>query len=328
MEKHGIRYCKQCGNRLHLNGKQLNGRQRWRCRTCGTARVQSRPDVSSRNQLKGFVSYLLGFQARKHTALIRSNPYEDCWLIMPEPVVTGEIYDYIVIDATRVGDTVVAVARSSSHCLIWQYGEREDTMLWLRTLRALPPPRAVVCDGQKGILKAIAVLWPDTVIQRCHVHVRRNIRTKLTLRPQSEAGKDLSWLVRSLKYVANEHDMAGFIALFDYLYDAHRVFLNEKTVNLDSTTRKKWWYTHRSVRSAYRQIDALITSGQLFAFILHPELHLPSQTNQVEGGINSPIQELLYRHRGMTQTHQERLVDWYLDSRTEYPFLTRKNLSW
>lgn len=147
MEKHGIRYCTQCGNRLHSNGTQANGKQRWRCRMCGTACVRPRPDVSSRNRLKGFITYVLGFQARRHTSLIRSDPYEDCWTIVPEPIVTGEIYDYIVIDGTRVGDKVVAVARSSTYCIMWQYGKQEDTALWLRTLQLLPPPRAVICDG-------------------------------------------------------------------------------------------------------------------------------------------------------------------------------------
>lgn len=327
MKKHGIRYCKQCGCRLHANGTQANGKKRWRCRACGTARLRSRPDVVARNRRRGFVSYLLGFQARKRTTLIRSDPYEDCWQVSPEPLITGEVYDYIVIDGTSVGNRVIAVARSSSHCLVWQYGARENSELWLQALRRLPPPRAVVCDGQKGILKALAILWPNTVIQRCHVHVRRNLRTKLTLHPQSEAGKDLQWLMYMLQQVASETDMAVFVAVFDCLYAAHRAFLCERTMNPDPTSRRHWWYTHRGVRSAYRQIDALIQTGELFAYVLHPALHLPNQTNKVEGGINAPIQELLYRHRGMTQAHQERLVDWYLDSRTEHPYFTRNKSS-
>ena len=324
MNKHGIRYCKSCGNKLHSNGNQRNGKRRWRCRLCGTARVRTRLDVTGRNRLRCFVRYLLGFQARKNTALVRSDAYADCWCVIPEPYVTGEIYDYIVIDGTTVGSKIVAIARSSSHCLAWQYGDREQSELWLKTLRVLPPPYAVICDGQKGILKALATLWPDAIIQRCHVHVRRNIRTKLTRHPQSTAGKDLQWLVRSLKDVASETDMAVFIALFVHLHETHEAFLREKTMNPDSQGRRKWWYTHRNVRSAYRQIESLIQSEQLFAYVLYPELELPNQTNQMEGGINSPIQELLYRHRGMKQIHQERLVDWYLDSRTERPYFTRK----
>lgn len=35
----------------------------------------------------------------------------------------------------------------------------------------------------------------------------------------------------------------------------------------------------------------------------------------VEGGINSPIRDLLKKHRGLNQKHMMRLVEWYLFKR-------------
>lgn len=326
MKTRGFRYCNRCGTKLRKNGTQQNGKQRWRCLRCGTARIRQRRDTTFRNELKGFVSYLLGMTARNKrkrslaTQFRHTTPY---WQIVPEPFVTGEIYAFVVADATSVGKDVVGILRSETHVLTWDYGIRETSELWLRVFRAIPRPSAVVCDGQKGILKALRLLWPDVVIQRCLVHVARNLRTKLTSHPKSEAGQDLQQLVDQLFSLRTEDDMAEFVALFLVLYDRHETFLKQRTMNIDPTSSRAWWYTHRSVRSAYRQIDQLIRDDQLFAFITHPELNLPHDSNGLEGGINSPLKELLHRHRGLTAPHQQRLADWYLDSRTKYPYLKR-----
>jgi hypothetical protein len=326
MKQQGFRYCKRCHDKLRANGFQPNGKKRWRCLNCGTARIQRRKDVTDRNRLQGLVSYLLGSQKRAaHTTRSSATRHDaDYWDVIPTLLITGEIYDCVVLDATSVGCRVVAIIRSLSHCLVWQYGLREQSELWSGTLAMLPRPRAVVCDGQKGILKALREVWPGIIIQRCHVHVRRNIRVKLTLHPQSQAGQDLQRLMRRLSAVKTEEDMLCFTDDFTKLYDRHEPFLKEKTRGPNPKGRHGWWYTHREVRSAYQQLDELIRSGQLFAYIVHPQLHIPNQTNYVEGGINSPLKELLHRHRGLTQDRQERLTDWYLDSRTEFPHLKRK----
>lgn len=326
MKTRGFRYCKRCGAKLRKNGTQQNSKQRWRCVRCGTARIHRRRDTTFRNELKGFVSYILGMTARnkrKDSLATQSRHYAPYWQVVPVPCVTGEVHAFVVADATSVGMGVVGILRSETHVMTWHHGIRENSELWLRTFSTIPRPSAVVCDGQKGILKALKLLCPDVVIQRCLVHVERNMHTKLTRHPKSEAGQDLRQLVDQLFLVRTENDMAEFVALFLALYDRHETFLKQRTMNVDPTSSRKWWYTHRSVRSAYRQIDQLIRDDQLFAFITHPELHMPRDSNGLEGGVNSPLKELLHRHRGLTATHQQRLADWYLDSRTEYPYMKR-----
>ncbi|WP_442870334.1 transposase, partial [Aerococcus sp. UMB7533] len=46
-------------------------------------------------------------------------------------------------------------------------------------------------DGAAGALAAIKQEWPTTRIQRCLVHVQRNIRQVTTTRPQTHAHKAL-----------------------------------------------------------------------------------------------------------------------------------------
>lgn len=328
MNKRGIRYCFLCGLKLRKNGVE-HGHQRWRCVSCGTSRVRHRKDVTMRIQLHGFVKVLLGVQPRKDTFVGSTHippSYSWCWTIIPKPVVTGEIYPYIIIDAKGIGLQAVAILRTRDFVVSWRFGQRENSDLWINVFNSIPRPYGVVCDGQTGIYKALRSVWPEIVIQRCMVHIKRNIRTKLTMHPQSEAGRDLAWLVAQMFKVDSLTTMTQFIAVFDCLYTYHVDFITEKTYYTDNLTgRTRWWYKHRKVRSAFRQIEKLIYDDELFAYITHPELNLPKTTNSLEGGINARLDELLYRHRGMTPMHQRRLVDWYLDSRTEQSYLARKN---
>lgn len=250
-----------------------------------------------------------------------------CWSVNPKPIITGEIYTWIAIDAKHLLGAVCCIIRDEYYVRTWSYGIRENSDLWISALMLIPRPDAVVTDGQKGILKALNTLWPTVVIQRCLVHVERNMREKLTMHPQSEAGLDLQWLMGHIWKINSYKDMVLFVAIFDELYYQHSEFIKQRTYKQDDKIykiKRNWWYTHKDVRGAYRQIDKLIRDDHLFAYITYPKLNIPKTTNGLEGGINSRIDELLHRHRGMQFGHQRRIVDWYLDSRSEAPYFTRK----
>ncbi|WKS42852.1 transposase, partial [Corynebacterium propinquum] len=64
----------------------------------------------------------------------------------------------------------------------------------MRLLDELAPPQLVTCDGDSGGLKALHRLWPNTPVQRCIVHVKRNIQRATGLHPTSPMGKALQRL--------------------------------------------------------------------------------------------------------------------------------------
>ena len=190
----------------------------------------------------------------------------------------------------------------------------------------------MVCDGQKGILGAIGRCWPETRIQRCHFHIWQNVRTKLTLHPNTKAGQELLTLTNILLKGINSLEEANVWE--QHIHDWGKKYdkLIKKRTYADNPKPKqrKWWYTHGRLRSAYRQLEKLIADNQLFIY-LDTELikqigPIPRTTNHVEGGINSQLRTKLKLHRGMNEQHQRRLVEWYLYSRTEGPKPTRKFL--
>jgi hypothetical protein len=245
-----------------------------------------------------------------------------CWGITPPTTSTGEIHDVLVIDATRVGDQSCFIASTPSYVVSWDFMPRENSAYWESHLSKIPPPTVVVCDGQKGVLLALSRVWPGTRIQRCLKHVQRNLFTKLTRRPESESGQDLLVHFALIWDVQTESGAARWIEVFHEIYNYHGEFFSERTYSLTITAGKhSWWYTHKNVRSAYRQIDKLIRDDQLFIY-LDEQLKIqgvivPRTSNRVEGGLNSGLQGQLYIHRGMTSQHQQKLVEWYLYVRTE-----------
>jgi transposase-like protein len=324
--KNGNRYCVTCGCKLQKNGIEC-GRQRWRCPICKTARILTRPDVKLRRRAITTKKYLLQTESLKTVAklkristrtLQRRNSSVLINTDLIKPTITGEVYPYLVIDAKNINGYIVTIVRDEHYVRNFEFAVYECSAVWETTLRVLPKPEGIVSDGQKGILKALNNLWgKGIVIQRCHFHVAQNIRAKLTLHPESEAGQDLQRLVSFLRTVRTYNQMSQFIAIFYGLCDVYEAFLNERTYSYNPNSKRKWFYTHRRVRSAYRQIADLIEQDQLFAYITHPRLNLPRTTNYVEGGINSRLSELLRAHRGMSINSQMRAIAEYLNSRAE-----------
>lgn len=327
MKQRGFRYCSSCKNKLQKWGTTAAGKQRWHCSNCTSTNIQKRTDLSRGFMLERFVSWLLGKLSQDELADV-PRTFRDqtvwCWDVVPPHILTGEIHHAIIVDGIRVGGMVCLIARTTIHVIAWIWVPYESSEYWSHLFRLLPQPTYVVCDGQKGLLKALALCWPDTIIQRCQFHAWLNVKAKLTLRPESAAGRELLDLTRGLLRVQTKRQARRWKRQLKYWYRKHQRFINERTIKYNPKPRERSWrYTHEHLRSAYRQLQRITDDLLRASYRSNPEL--PNHTNHVEGG-NSQLRTKLKLHRGMPATHQRRLVDWYLYSRTEHPKPTRKCL--
>ncbi|CAN5642789.1 IS1249 family transposase [soil metagenome] len=314
---------------MQKRGKTAQGKQRWLCANCSKSRSLGHDTQKQGRLLDRFVAWLLGKQSQSELGVSSERTWRRqtswCWKIIPKPLLTGEAHAIVLIDATQIGNLACLIARTLKYVINWHWAGWESSNTWEVLLSQLPAPLVVVCDGQKGILLAIARCWPKTRIQRCLFHIWQNMRTKLTLNPQTEAGQELLALYRQIWDVKTVEQAEVWQAQFQHLYSCYASFLKQRTyLQNPKLGQRKWWYTHRGVRSAYRQIDKLLEDNQLFTYLDANLLNqtkqaIPTTTNYVEGGINSQLKEKLKLHRGLSQTHQQRLVDWYLYARTEDP---------
>lgn len=325
MKQRGFRYCSTCSTKLQKRGLTAAGTQRWFCPRCSSSAIKPRQDLTRAFVLERFVTWLLGKKSQTELDVSSDRTWRRhiswCWQVIPKPLISGEIYPIILIDATRVGNLVCLIARTPEAVIAWHWAGWESSYAWEELLQKMPSPTVVVCDGQKGILLAIARCWPKARIQRCIFHVWQNIRVKLTLHPQTEAGHELLLLSRILLRGIKTKELAKqwqeLLKDWDQRYGS---FIRERTYLADPQSgQRKWWYTHRGLRSAYKQLEKLLKDDQLFTY-LDTSLTakpIPRTTNYVEGGINSQLKEKLKLHRGLSQLHQQRLVEWYLYSRTK-----------
>jgi len=333
MKQRGFRYCSTCQSKLQKWGKTNAGTPRWRCPVCTRTGIRARPDLSKALLLARFVTWLLGKQSQEELGIPARTwrkQTEWCWEITPKPVFSGEVYPILLLDGIRVGSLVCLIARTPQYVVAWSWVPYESGGYWDTLLGRLPPPVVAVCDGQKGILLSISRNWPTTAIQRCHFHVWQNVRSKLTLFPQTETGRSLllltKVLLKGLHTSEETEQWQAKLVTWEKLYGD---FIREKTITLvPKPGQRKWRYTHERLRSAYRQLSKLVQDEQLFTYLNNGLVQqtrqaIPRTTNYVEGGINSQLRTKLKLHRGMTEDHQRRLVEWYLYNRTEAPKPTR-----
>lgn len=319
MKQRGFRYCLSCKTKLQKRSKTAAGTQRWHCKVCSTSSVRPRFDLSRGFVLERFVGWLLGKDSQNELAQ-SGRTFRDqtswCWSAAPPRSLSGEIHHTIIIDGIRVGGMVCLIARTVDYVVAWVWVPHESSQYWAELLRLLPQPNYVVCDGQKGLLKALAICWPDTTIQRCRFHIWLNVKTKLTLNPEAQASRELLQLTRTLLQVRTRRQARRWKRQLNRWYRQHQGFVNQRTIKQNPKPReRRWRYTHERLRSAYHQLHK--QTNDLLRSSYRPNPYLPHTTNHIEGGINSQIRTKLKLHRGMPAPHQMRLVDWYLYSRTE-----------
>lgn len=326
--------CVLCEVKLVKNGRNTAGNQRWRCPTCGASSTRKRVDRSNFFTLRLFIEWVLG--KAEQAALDGTKTGRSfrrriawCWELRPRIPTTGVVYDVVQIDGfnLRTGWCIL-VAISNGKVIATQWCSRESEAAWSALFRRVPVPAAVVCDGGPGMHAALKEHWPDARIQRCLVHLQRNVRKYVTTRSKTVAGKALWGLALNLTRVRTTADAEAWSRLLiaweaTFLHLTKQRTYRKNTSDIPSWVRpnQTWWYTHQRLRSGYQVFERAITRGHIFTF-LDPSLaalHAPSSTNEIEGGVNSQMRALLRQHRGMTEEHQRRAIEWWLYMHSEHP---------
>ena len=326
--------CLLCDVKLVKNGYNTAGNQRWKCTSCGASSVRKRSDRSRLFTLLRFLDWLREKQAQADTTpggtgRTFRHQIRWCWELRPRIQVTGEIYDVVQIDGfnLRTGWCVLT-ARSRGKVVVYQWCARESQAAWGALFQRLPEPRVVVCDGGPGMHAALKEHWPTTRVQRCLVHLQRNVRKYVTTRSKTAAGKTLWGLALRLTRVRTPGDADAWGQLLvawedEYLHLTKARTYRKHALEVPSWAKPgaTWWYTHQRLRSGHQVLRRVIRSGHLFTF-LDPKLdglNVPSSTNGIEGGTNSQMRLLLLHHRGMTEEHQRRAIEWWLYLHSEHP---------
>jgi len=163
---------------------------------------------------------------------------------------------------------------------------------------------SVTCDGHRSILKAVTKVYPNAVIQRCLVHIKRQIKNYLSDNPQLIQSRELLAISKEITRIKTINQANEWLLKTNNWYQENKDFIGEKTFNEET---KRWWYRHKSLRQAWSHLANALP--HLFCYLNDPEI--PYSSNQIEGYF-SHLKEKLTLHRGLRFEKKKNFIKWYI----------------
>lgn len=317
--KNGNRYCPFCRHKLQKWGHDKYGKQRWRCVSCNKIvrpAWKLKKIKKERLWVSRYIKYITN--TKNHTeydwnrvTFWRNTKFiKDKNIFIPNDRERRKVLHF---DGKYVHHRCYLIASDGKHVVGYSLVKQEDRTNWRNFISCFPKPEYVVCDGERGLTSAINDIWPTVKIQRCIFHVWMNIRQKLTLTPETEAGIELLILGKRLLKIESVEQKETWLKDFKIWKDKYEEFVKEKT--WDPSTGEVW-YKHKKLRSAAYNLSLLILKNNLFLYL--EDQHVPKTNNCLEGGINSPLTFLLNSHRGTNFLGQQKIIEIYLLKRSKY----------
>jgi transposase len=303
-------------------GKQ-NNKQRFKCKDCGQLFLW-RNDKS--RQARGFVWFRRWVLERQTYRLLShisgqserslKRKFNAYLAQAPTVPIKSKTRSHLLIDGTYYTNGLCLVLYQDhdiKYSQLYRFTDRErneEICEDLENLKKLGVDlESVTCDGHRAIIKAVRKIFPQTIVQRCLVHIQRMGLIWLTERPKTEAARQLRELVKALHLIQTQEQRTLWLWRL-YLWDKeHKAFLSEYVIN-PLTGRK--WYKHRRVRSVrFLIIQAL---PNMFHYLNNPLI--PKSTNSIEAFFKH-LKLHLQVHGGLTLKHRKEFIKWYLFFRTE-----------
>lgn len=194
------------------------------------------------------------------------------------------------------------------YCQMYRFGKREvftEIKEDLENLRALGIViNSITSDGHPAILKAIRVVYPDVIHQRCLVHIQREATIWLRKKPINQASKDLKSIVHLISSIKTNNDKMEWLKMFNDWMTEYRSYINEKARN-EQTGR--WWYRHKDLRRAAIMISKALPA--MFHYLEDEQIQ--NNSNSIESFFGH-LKDTLSIHRGLSKANRKAFILWYL----------------
>lgn len=165
-------------------------------------------------------------------------------------------------------------------------------------------PCGAVTDGKPGIGTLIKTAFHLVAIQRCLVHITRELKTLLPLHSPLNATQALRTIALTLSTIHTEGDRTVFFLSLIIWEQQYGELLKQRTIPpKGSGVKQSWWYTHGNLRRAWRLLN--LDSATVFAFLDNPAV--PATNNSLEG-----VNRHLHRRVGMGKGKQLSFMLWKL----------------
>lgn len=153
---------------------------------------------------------------------------------------------------------------------------------------------AAVTDGRRGL----TTVFKDIPVQMCHFHQKQILRRYLTYRPQTQAGRELLAVAKTLTYAQE----SVFTLRLEHWHRRWGDYTKERTWVLGTNY---WYYTHKDVRKSYLSLKRNLP--YLFTYQKYPELTIPTTTNSLDGSF-SQLKTRLRCHQGLSKERRYKVI--------------------
>jgi len=208
----------------------------------------------------------------------------------------------------QFGCTIVFKERTN--IIYWEFAERETLQIYINAFNRLTElgyiVDSVTSDKHGSLLASVRQLFPDIPHQYCLVHIQRRCETLLTKNPETEAGRQLLELVQVINQTKTHSEkrvMLAWIARYEERWDT---FLKERTYSSDPNSTKKWWHTHKNLRTAFTALKS--SQNNIYYYLDNP--NIPKDTDGLEAEFTH-LKNKLNAHRGLSRKRLINFVDWY-----------------
>lgn len=310
--------CPICeGKNVQKWGKR-NGKQRYRCIDCFYYFIRPNKGVSEHNQFVWFRKWIMERQV--YTNLVRDSGMSQSSLQRlfnnylanpPQNLVRSKNHVHLLIDGTYFSNGLCLILYYDKYLQFVQlyrhtdkekYKEIKEDLENLKKMRV--DVYSVTCDGHKSIIKSVEKVYPNAIIQRCVVHVKRQSGSWIGKYPKLQYSKELLQFIRPITRLNTIEEINKWLISFNEWHRSNEAFINEQTINELSG---RMWYKHKNLRASCSHIINAIP--HLFAYINDPEI--PKTTNELEGYFTH-LKEKLTLHKGLRFDKRKNFIKWYI----------------
>jgi hypothetical protein len=162
-------------------------------------------------------------------------------------------------------------------------------------------------DGWVGISAAFKEVYPFAVLQRCLVHIQRQVKNYISMNPKSQAGRDMKRLM--------VYDTFSNPLIFPWLWTdwkaKHQSYINEKTIKPSG-----WWrYTHIKLKKAIAHIDNALWDMFQSHHLSDPDIARSS--NQLEWYFWVFTEEWIQEHKWLSPKRLESFIALWITFRNK-----------
>lgn len=222
-----------------------------------------------------------------------------------EPRFVASDIRHLMIDGTYFNhdNCLIAIMNGENGIIVEHtYCQRENydqTRKMLERLKAKGvEPVSVTLDGNTSVIRAIKVVYPNIIIQRCLVHIQRQGLSWLRKYPKSRAGKELKILFITITNIRNRREKGRFVKDLKAWEDKY----GEWVLFLPSE-HKVYGDLQRARSMIFHALP------DMFHYLDNPNISFT--TNKLEGYF-SLLKTRYKGHRGMSKKHRKNYLKWYI----------------